>query len=65
MLRRHENEQIHTVADAIRAKLNRWDAVHDRLFLDAYYVALRAHLERKMLLGDRKRDKFHAAPGEH
>lgn len=28
-------------------------------FLQAFYTALRGHLEQKMLLGERRRDKFH------
>ena len=46
------------MADAIRGKLNRWDNVGDRAFLDAYYAQTRAHFERALLMGRRKRDKF-------
>lgn len=61
VLRRDDEKAIATVADAIRAKLGRApDGVDDRAFLDAYYRALRAHLERKLLFGQRKRDKFDA-----
>ena len=37
------------------------DAVVSESFLDDYYAALRAHLERRALLGDRRADKHEAA----
>lgn len=48
------------VASRIRAKIN-WQAQTgetDTAFLQAYYAALRRRLEQRMLLGDRKTDKF-------
>ncbi len=58
VLRHGDPTAITTVADAIRGKLNRWDNVGDRAFLDAYYAQTRAHFERALLMGRRKRDKF-------
>ncbi|GAA4760961.1 RDD family protein [Stakelama sediminis] len=58
VLRRDDPTTIASVADAIRGKIDRWDNINDRVFLDAYYVALRGELERKLLFGKRKRDKF-------
>lgn len=58
VLRRDDADAITMVAAAIRRKLGRDDAVDDRLFLDTYYRALRGELERKLLFGRRKRDKF-------
>jgi hypothetical protein len=52
---------VETVAAKIRAKLEYRGAVTDELrFLRDFYVALRAHLEQKMLFGQRRRDKFSA-----
>jgi hypothetical protein len=53
------------VAARIKARIN-WvdpknDPPGDETFLRAYYGALRAHLEAKMLLGRRRKDK-HDAP---
>ncbi|MBW4330297.1 RDD family protein [Stakelama sp. CBK3Z-3] len=58
VLREGNAEAITTVADVIRGKLNRWDPIGDRAFLDAYYAQTRAHFERGLLMGRRKRDKF-------
>ncbi len=60
VLRRDDRHDITTVAAAIRRKLGRPDERHDRAFLEAYYAALRAELERKLLFGTRKKDKFDA-----
>lgn len=60
VLRRKDEAAVATVASAIRAKLGRDDPVPDRAFLDAYYRALRRSLERRLLMGRRKRDKFDA-----
>ena len=48
------------VADRIRAKIGRDKAEgeDDLAFLEAYYAALRARLEQRMLFGERKADKF-------
>nr|WP_221228405.1 RDD family protein [Sphingomonas yantingensis] len=61
VLRRGEAGAMAAVADAIRAKIGRYDEPGDQAFLDAYYRALRRHLERRLLFGRRKRDKFDAA----
>lgn len=48
------------VAERIRLKIG-WAATPgeaDKLFLEAYYAALRRRLEHRILLGDRKTDKF-------
>lgn len=48
------------VAARIRAKI-KWapiDGETDLAFLEAYYAALRRRLEQRMLLGERKADKF-------
>ncbi|TIP34057.1 MAG: RDD family protein, partial [Mesorhizobium sp.] len=34
------------------------EPVDSKAFLTAYYGELRAHLERKLLLGNRKADKY-------
>ncbi len=58
VLRRDDPDTITTVAGVIRRKIGRADNGRDRDFLDAYYTAARLHLERRMLFGQRKRDKF-------
>lgn len=58
VLRQHDNDAMTSVAAAIRTKLGRADDRHDAAFLKAYYAALRQHLERKLLFGQRKADKF-------
>ncbi|WP_448501825.1 RDD family protein [Sphingomonas sp.] len=58
VLRRDDPDAIVAVAATIRARLDRTDEYRDRAFLDAYYRALRTHLEKKLLFGTRKRDKF-------
>jgi uncharacterized RDD family membrane protein YckC len=60
VLRRYEPRTLAAVADRIRAKLGRVKdpQVSDGAFLDAYYVALRARLEHRLLFGKRRRDKF-------
>ena len=47
-----------TVSETIRAKIGWTDDVEsDRRFLTAFYKALRADLERRMLFGERREDK--------
>lgn len=52
------------VAGSIRNKID-WEAPvaadEEAAFLESFYAALRAHLEKRMLFGDRRRDKFQAA----
>jgi uncharacterized RDD family membrane protein YckC len=52
-------DALRTVADKIRTKL-RYDQPisHDELFLRDFYAALRAHLEQKLVFGQRREDKF-------
>ena len=52
---------IHTVADKIAAKIDykpRVAAHDEERFLRDFYAALRAHLEQKLLFGQRREDKF-------
>lgn len=62
VLHKNDPDTLTTVAGVIRRKIGRrdeggnWD--HDRAFLEAYYAAARLHLERRLLFGQRKRDKF-------
>ncbi|MBX3594176.1 RDD family protein [Sphingomonas sp.] len=60
ILYRGDIDTITTVAGVIRRKIGRPDTGDDRAFLDAYYAAARRHLERRLLFGKRKRDKFDA-----
>ncbi len=58
VLRRNDRADLYAVASAIRGKLGRQDEGADLAFLETYYAALRHHLERKLLFGQRKRDKY-------
>jgi uncharacterized RDD family membrane protein YckC len=59
VLRDDRAEAIGTVADVIRVKLGlEWDGGPDRAFLSAYYDAARARMERGLLFGKRRADKF-------
>jgi uncharacterized RDD family membrane protein YckC len=65
VLRERKPAVMRAVAAKIKARIN-WvdpknDPPGDENFLRAYYGALRAHLEAKMLLGKRRKDK-HDAP---
>lgn len=65
VLRERKNSVMRAVAAKIKARIG-WvdpksEAPNDETFLRAYYGALRAHLESKMLLGKRRKDK-NAAP---
>lgn len=60
VLRQSTADIKHAVADRIRAKTG-WEKApgeQDLPFLEAYYGALRQRLEQRMLLGQRKVDKF-------
>jgi uncharacterized RDD family membrane protein YckC len=61
VLRRDDAAALAAVASAIRTKLGSDDGGDDRAFLDGYYRSLRRHLERRLLFGTRKRDKFDAS----
>jgi uncharacterized RDD family membrane protein YckC len=58
VLRKRDPEVMHAVAARIRAKIGYPDGDPDEEFLLAFYAALRKHLEAKLLLGKRKRDKY-------
>lgn len=61
----HASQTRREIADRIRKKIDwnsdaDWNFRYDGIvveFLQAFYVAQRAHLERKMLFGKRRRDK--------
>ena len=61
VLRERKPAVMRAVAAKIKARINWTDPRHDppsdENFLRAYYGALRAHLEAKMLLGRRRKDK--------
>jgi hypothetical protein len=60
VLRQSTPEVKTQVAARIRAKIG-WTAGEgetDLAFLEAYYAALRRRLEQRMLLGERKADKY-------
>ncbi len=58
VLRQNNDAAIEAVAATIRGKLGRSDWGDDRVFLEAYYAALRGELEGGLLMGKRKADKF-------
>lgn len=62
VLHRNDPDTLTTVASVIRRKIGRRDdggnGDDDRAFLEAFYAATRLHLERRLLFGQRKRDKF-------
>lgn len=60
LLRKSTPEVKASVADRIRSKIN-WEGLPDETdteFLSNYYAGLRRNLEQKLLLGQRKTDKF-------
>jgi uncharacterized RDD family membrane protein YckC len=58
VLRRNDPAVVKAVAERIRAKIGVAAQEPDLEFLQAYYKALRAHLESRLLFGKRRRDKF-------
>ena len=60
VLRRNTGATVVAVADRIRLKIawTRSDAESDFEFLDAYYAALRRHLEGRLMFGRRRKDKY-------
>jgi uncharacterized RDD family membrane protein YckC len=63
VLRTRDRKTMAAVAQRIRRKID-WDPAPDEsdlAFLEAYYAALRARLEQRMLLGHRRKDKFDKA----
>lgn len=59
VLRQNRPDSLREVAEAITGKIG-WQLGRgdEREFLEAFYAALRGHLEGKMRFGKRKRDKF-------
>lgn len=63
VLRNNDRKTIADVASRIRVKIG-WSGgteISDRAFLAGYYAALRGRLERRMLFGHRRKDKFDKA----
>jgi uncharacterized RDD family membrane protein YckC len=58
VLRKRDPAVMRAVAARIRAKIGYPDGDPDEAFLLAFYAALRKHLESRLLLGKRKRDKY-------
>jgi len=58
VLRKKDPAVVKAVAERIRAKIGVIANEPDLEFLQAYYKALRAHLESRLLFGRRRRDKF-------
>lgn len=58
VLRGRDPRAMREVADAIRAKIARPVAEEDHVFLLGYYRQLKARLERKLLFGKRREDKY-------
>ena len=58
VLRNQDNDALVTVAAAIRRKADLPDDHDDYGFLSDYYAALCARLERQMMIGLRRADKF-------
>lgn len=58
VLRNKNQTALPKVAEKIRAKISYGYQIDDRTFLEAYYKALRQHLESGLLMGKRKEDKF-------
>ncbi len=59
VLRNNQPEAMQKVMDAICTKIGWTSGSGDeRAFLEAFYAALRARLERNMRFGNRKKDKF-------
>ena len=64
VLRDARPEAIGPVAIAIRRKIGMPDnGEHDYAFLNAYYNAARARMERGLLFGKRKLDKYDTGAG--
>ncbi len=61
VLRAHDPTTLAAVADRIRRRIGWSDREEDGAFLDAYYAALRDRLERRLLFGHRRADKFDRA----
>lgn len=58
VLRGKDARAMREVADAIRSKIGRPVAEEDDVFLLSYYRQLKVRLERKLLFGKRREDKY-------
>lgn len=58
VLREGQWDTMQMVASTIRHKIGYWEVVGDQDFLTAYYAAVRAHMERGLLFGKRRANKF-------
>lgn len=58
LLRGNDRKAIAMVADLIREKIGWPHGDDDRAFLNAYYAAVRAELEKGMLFGKRRHSKY-------
>ena len=58
VLRQRDKQTIISVSDAIRAKIGHGHGVDDLVFLTAYYRQLKARMERDLLLGKRRENKY-------
>lgn len=58
VLRGRDESALALVSETIRTKIDWPYEYDDRAFLEAYYKAVRSRLERGMLFGKRKQDKF-------
>ncbi len=58
VIRGADARAMREVADTIRAKIGRPVAEEDDVFLLSYYRQLKARLERKLLFGKRREDKY-------
>lgn len=63
VLRDDHPEAIASVADTIRHKIGAVDRGFDRDFLIAYYDAMRERMERGLLFGKRREDKYDRGDG--
>ena len=62
VLRRADPKQMLLVADTIRGKIGRPIAEDDHAFLSAYYRQLKDRLERDLLFGKRRANKYEREP---
>jgi uncharacterized RDD family membrane protein YckC len=58
VLREGQAQTVEQVAATIRDKIGYWEPAGDYDFLSAYYSATRAQMERGLLFGKRRADKF-------
>lgn len=61
IVREGDPKVMQTVADTIRIKIGRPYGEDDATFLNGYYRALKAHLERDLLFGKRRENKYDEA----